>query len=196
MQEQRSKGLFGNKAVAVATVLGLPTAVFSLVLGLQQAFFKGEPGQSASGSGTAAAPPTRTTTPGASPGVTTPADDPGSAPVPRRRLSETVWLGSGGLDLDSRPARKRDEGSDIRKDDFTEIAPGPGAHLTLWPQRSPPGYAQCHAHVERNSAVPLFDVPENGWFCVYTSEGRTAAVRYLGIGGGGLFGFEITVWET
>jgi hypothetical protein len=191
VQAQHSKGLFGNRAVAVATVLGLPVAVLSLAVALQQAFFKGDPAPAASGSGRATAPPTRTT----GPAVTTPADDPTSAPVPRQRLSETVWLGSGGLDLDSRPAAKHDDGSDIRKDDFTEIAPGPGAHLTLWPGPGSPGYAQCHAHVERTSSVPLFDVPQNDWFCVYTSEGRTAAVRYLGIGDGGLFGFQITVWD-
>jgi hypothetical protein len=198
---QQSKGLFGNKAVAVATVVGVPIAIASLAVAIQQAYFKpgGQPAPFTTTAGpsrpTATPSDTKTPTPDDPSDGSSPTRDPAPAENPGLRWSGTVRLASGGLDIDSRPAEKRDDGSDIRKDNFTEIAPGPGAHLTAWVEPGTPGYKQCRAHVERNSAVPLFDLPQNSWFCVLTNEGRIAAVRYLGIGDGGFFGFQMTIWE-
>ncbi|MFC6087341.1 hypothetical protein [Sphaerisporangium aureirubrum] len=157
-------------------------------------------------------PADRTTT-----GATTPPPDPTTAPPPPATPTPTpppepseqpdrsteaavrwegeVYVQRGGVDLDAVPAMVREAGADIRKDDFTEIAPGEGAAVLTWPGPGRPGYQECAAHVQAPSDIPVLDPEKGSYLCVRTNEGRIAVIRYLHIVNGGAFGFDVTSWQ-
>ncbi|WP_433303167.1 hypothetical protein ACQP2F_11265 [Actinoplanes sp. CA-030573] len=80
-------------------------------------------------------------------------------------------------------------------DYYTEVTPGRGARLERWLGGGKPAYEQCRTAAGATPDLPLFDLPEGGWFCVFTTEGRVAAARSLGLDETGRSGFAITVWQ-
>jgi hypothetical protein len=181
-------GFFGNRAVAIATVAAALIGLLSLLLAVQQAFFKGDPKPHSTTTNPSPDGPTTANT-------STSTEDPPPAKDPGVQWAATVRLRRGGVDLDGASYVKGDAGADLRKDEYTEIAPGPGASLIEWTEPGEPGYQDCRQQVEPGSDLPLFEVPPASWFCALTGDGRVAAVHYLGIGDGGQFGFAITVWR-
>jgi hypothetical protein len=150
----------------------------------------------APGQPTSSGPDSTTTGTGPGPGTGKPSSPTGSPHTVLAGWSGTVWLARGGVDIDLKGGRKGDTGADLRKDNFTEIAPGRGASLIQWPGDDTPGLADCRGHLEAGNDVPLFDVPEGGYFCVLTTKGQIAVVQYLGIGTGGAVRVCVTTSGT
>ncbi|WP_189221335.1 hypothetical protein [Saccharothrix coeruleofusca] len=106
-----------------------------------------------------------------------------------------VRMGPGGLDLDANPAVPGDAGADIRKDHYTEVAPGQGAVAVEWPGPREPSFEECRGRVAGGSDV-LLEPQVGGKLCVRTTEGRIAAMTHLGPDETGRFWFAVRVWDS
>ena len=211
-----ARGLFGTRSVAVATVVGLPVAALSLIVAIYQASSEERAAPRVGATSTVSpsrepAAPTTSSPPAPTVGTTTFKAPPPASPArslsvpppevaagkatPKVRWAGEIWLSSGGLDVDARPPSRRDQGSDFRKESLTEVTPGSGASLERWLGNGKPAYDDCRAAAEADPALPLFDLPVGGWFCVFTTEDRVAAARSLGLDDTGRSGFGITVWQ-